>query len=181
MDRQILATAKRAQFLDDGNTCCICIPDRGRKVLVTMLRANCADDTGAEKLKICYGLACYKVDVTEATDTLTLDGYEGETDRHFVVRYPDGKTRVVAAESVNEETGTITFDNDIEAGNGIKIYPLGFEDEYDTFSLAEGINTLSGESGVIVGDSEDMPVEIFIDDLVEDSTSNIEACIFMSI
>ena len=181
MDRQILSTAKRARFLDDGNTCCIFIPERGRKVLVTMIRARSDDDNGNEKLKVCYGLESYKVDVEETTDTLKLTGYDGETDRHFVVRYPNGKTSVIKAESVDDGTGEITFDNDIEAGDGIKIYPLGFSEEYDTLTLAKGINTLSGEAGIIAGADDDMPVEIFMDDLTNESISSIEAALFVSI
>ena len=181
MDRQILSTAKRAQFLDDGNTCCIFIPDRGRRVLVTMLRARSDDDGGSEKLKVCYALEYYSVDVAETTDTLRLEGYEGETDRHFVVRYPDGKTNVVKAESVDDGTGEITFDTGIEAGDGIKVYPMGFSEEYDTLTLEKGINTISGEAGIIAGADDDMPVEVFIDDLANGSTSAIEAALFVSI
>lgn len=181
MDRRILSTTKRAQFLDDGNTCCICIPERGRRVLVTMLRANCTDETGAEKIKVCYCLESYVVDLVNASDKLKLEKYEGETDRHFVVRYPDGKTRVMKAESVDPDTGEITFDNDIEAGEGIKIYPLGFSEEYDTLSLTKGINTIAGDAGVIAGSEEDLPVEIFIDGLVTDSASRLEAAVFVSI
>ena len=180
-DRRILSTTQRAKFLDDGRTCCICIPERGRRVLVTMLRVKCDDDSGAEKIKVCYCQECFKAEVAETTDTLTLDGYEGATDRHFVVRYPDGKKQVLKAESVDPETGAITFDGDIEAGDGIRIYPLGFTEGYDTLSLSEGINTISSDAGIIAGYDDDMPVEILIDDLVQDSESAIEAALFVSV
>ncbi|MCR4940769.1 MAG: hypothetical protein K5930_11795 [Treponemataceae bacterium] len=181
MDRRVLLTARRAIYPQERHTSCICIPDKGRRVLITNVRVNCGDNTESKGLKASYCKKCFVMDIPQDTDKLKIEGYLGRVDRYVIFVYPDGRRRIEKIMSINITTNEIEFYHVIDAGEGIKVYPTWFENLYDRVNLKDDVTTLSSDTGVFVGAGDDLPVELYIEGNTYDPDINIETVVFVSI